>query len=89
MTRRYVRDKNGRFASTGASKGGRSSAPKTRKPGPTQEKIAKLESRIKRQEQFVRRMGVGKFSASEIRIEKQELQRLRSSVAGLKARGGR
>lgn len=88
MARRYVRDRNGRFASKGASRNtsGSGSTASGRKTGPVQQEIEKLEARISRQQQFLRRASTGRYSAREIAIEKDELGRMRSQLAGLKSR---
>ena len=88
MARNYVRDKNGRFASKGASRStsGSGSSSGGRKAGPVQQEIKKLEIRISRQQQFLRRASTGRYSAREMAIEKDELKRMRSQLAGLKSR---
>ena len=72
------RDSKGRFASGGGSR--------ERRLGPVQQQIKKLEGRIQRQQTFLKRASVGRYSAREIAIEKDALRSLRSQLAGLKSR---
>ena len=83
MGRTYVRDDIGRFASTGGSGGG-SSAGKS-KAKASSGKRAALEKRIARQETFLKRARPGRYTASELKIERQELQKLKSQLAGVKS----
>ena len=47
--------------------------------------VADLEKRIARQERFLRTANPSKYSPKEIEIEKKELQRLKSQLAGMKS----
>ena len=47
--------------------------------------VADLEKRIARQERFLRTADPSKYSPKEIEIEKKELQRLKSQLAGMKS----
>ena len=47
--------------------------------------VADLEKRIARQERFLRTANPSKYSPKEIEVEKKELQRLKSQLAGMKS----
>lgn len=47
--------------------------------------VAELEKRIARQEAWLKKASPGKFTRNEIEIEKKELQRLKSQLAGMKS----
>tara|TARA_R100001082_G_C4303354_1_gene133424 strand:+ start:426 stop:746 length:321 start_codon:yes stop_codon:yes gene_type:complete len=53
--------------------------------GSSKEKIKKLETRIKRQETFIKRMSPSKYSRKEVQQEKDQLKTWRSQLSGLKS----
>ena len=55
------------------------------KSGSKKEEVKKLETRIKRQEGFLKRMSPSKYSRREIQIEKDQLKSWKSQLSGLKS----
>ena len=55
------------------------------KSGSKKEEVKKLETRIKRQEGFLKQMSPSKYSRREIQIEKDQLKSWKSQLSGLKS----